>query len=155
MPPKLDWECVKPDIGSDGIAHTGLLSVRIAFDSAVSIEIACSGLSGDPLRSIQRPSQPVLVFWSLLAANQMSRVVEVAEAVLLGVDGGHDRQVRARAARAVAEQRVEAVRVAAAANLKRVAVVAAAVLGDDGVGERERGAARAGQRLGADARRPC
>ena len=74
MPPKLDWECVKPDIGSDGIAHTGLLSVRIAFDSAVSIEIACSGLSGEPLRSIQRPSQPVLVFWSLLAANQMSEL---------------------------------------------------------------------------------
>ena len=69
-----DCECVKPVIGSDGIAHTGLPSVRIAFDSAVSIEIACSGLSAEPLRSIQRPSQPVLVFWSLLAANQMSEL---------------------------------------------------------------------------------
>src|SRR5262249_55423569 len=54
-----DPPIVKPSADSDGIAHTGLLAVRIDFDSAVSIEIACSGLVSDPLRSIQRPSQPV------------------------------------------------------------------------------------------------
>ena len=65
---------MKPENGSDGIAHTGLVWVRIAFDSAVSIEIACSGLVSLPLRSIQRPSQPVLTFWSLDALNQMSEL---------------------------------------------------------------------------------
>ena len=55
---------MKPAIGSDGIAHTGLTAVRIDFDSAVSIEIACSGFVPLPLRSIQRPSQPVLTVWS-------------------------------------------------------------------------------------------
>ena len=39
---------MNPPIGSDGIAHTGLADVRIAFDSAVSIEIACSGFVSEP-----------------------------------------------------------------------------------------------------------
>src|SRR5262245_50874100 len=50
---------VKPSALSEEIAHTGFLAVRIDFDSAVSIEIACSGFVSEPLRSIQRPSQPV------------------------------------------------------------------------------------------------
>jgi hypothetical protein len=54
----------KPSDASDGIAHTGLTAVRIDFESAVSIEIAWSGFVGEPLRSIQRPSQPVLTFRS-------------------------------------------------------------------------------------------
>ena len=65
---------MNPAIGSDGIAHTGLTAVRIDFESAVSIETACSGLVAEPLRSIQRPSQPVLTLRSLLAANQMSEL---------------------------------------------------------------------------------
>ena len=147
-PPSFARVQVKPAIGSDGIAHTGLSSVRIAFDSAVSIEIACSGFVPLPLRSIQRPSQPVLTFWSLDGLEPDVRVVEVAEVVLLGVDRGHDREVRAGAAGAVAVQRVEAERLAACGEVEaRVGVVAAAVLGHHHVGERERGAARAGQRL--------
>ena len=55
---------LKPSEVSDGIAHTGLTAVRIDFDSAVSIEIACSGLVAEPLLSIQRPSQPVLTLRS-------------------------------------------------------------------------------------------
>ena len=39
---------VNPSDDSDGIAHTGLPAVRIDFDSAVSIEIACSGLVVEP-----------------------------------------------------------------------------------------------------------
>ena len=65
---------MKPDIGSDGIAQTGLAAVRIDFESAESIETACSGFVAEPLRSIQRPSQPVLTLMSLLAANQMSEL---------------------------------------------------------------------------------
>ena len=63
---------LKPVIGSELIAHTGLEVVRIAFERAVSIETACSGLSADPLRSIQRPSQPVLLLRSALASNHRS-----------------------------------------------------------------------------------
>ena len=63
---------LKPVIGSELIAETGIVCVRIAFESAVSSETACSGLFASPLRSIQRPSQPVLLFRSALASNQRS-----------------------------------------------------------------------------------
>ena len=54
------------------IADTGIVVVRIAFESAVSSETACSGLFGSPLRSIQRPSQPVLLLRLALASNHRS-----------------------------------------------------------------------------------
>ena len=73
-PPQLPEFVTKPAIGRLGIAHTGLTDVRIDFDSAESIEIACSGFVAEPLRSIQRPSQPVLTLMSLDAANQMSEL---------------------------------------------------------------------------------
>ncbi len=73
-PPQLPEFVTKPAIGRLGIAQTGLTEVRIDFDSAESIEIACSGFVAEPLRSIQRPSQPVLTLMSLVAANQMSEL---------------------------------------------------------------------------------
>jgi len=65
---------VNPSAPSDGIAHTGIADVRIDFDSAVSMEIACSGLSGVPWRSIQRPSQPVDLIPLVMPENQMSEL---------------------------------------------------------------------------------
>src|SRR4051794_20306326 len=63
-----------PSALSDGMAHTGIVLVRIAFDSAVSIEIAWSGLPGSPLRSIQRPSQPVDFTPVVSPLNHMSEL---------------------------------------------------------------------------------
>ena len=51
---------VKPSADSEGIAQTGLTCVRIAFESALSMEIAWRGLVAEPLRSIHRPSHPVV-----------------------------------------------------------------------------------------------
>src|SRR3954471_367331 len=59
-------------MGSALIAETGILAVRIALESAVSSETACSGLLASPLRSIQRPSHPVLLLRSALASNHRS-----------------------------------------------------------------------------------
>ena len=51
------------------MAHTGAELVRIDWDSAVSIETACSGLTLDPYRSSQRLSHPVDIS-SRAPANQ-------------------------------------------------------------------------------------
>ena len=89
--------CVKPSVDSEGIAHTGLARACGSTSTApCRSRSPAAGCVGAPLRSIQRPSQPVLTLTpSWLAVEPEVGVVEVAERVLRRVDRGHDREVRA------------------------------------------------------------
>ena len=79
---------VKPSAERLGIAHTGMCAVRIAFESAESIEIACSGFVGEPWRSIQRPSQPVDLTPVVWPENQMSELSKWLSEYLIASTAG-------------------------------------------------------------------
>ena len=123
---------LKPVIGSELIARHGHLSSCGSPSRArCRARPPAAGCSASPLRSIQRPSQPVLLLRSALASNHRSLLSKWLRRVLLGVDRGHHREIGARRRRC---RRRRACR-----SRPCVAVVVGA--GDRAVGERQRRAA--------------